>query len=515
MRPIAWSVSIALVAGLLLMPGPLVHAGKAGEVRVLAYKLLNQGVAAYKRGDYPEAIEHLERSSSMALNSFRAYYYLGLSLIGDRRYNTAIEALDIALDLDPDHLMSHVAMGDARLKLGDLSEAQASFFLALKFRPEFAPALDGLARIYESRADYAEAIEHYQRAIDQDAGYAPAYMHLGDLYLREEQFEEAVELLEEAVDVRPDFAAGLNRLALAYGKLGLHNSAVATINKAMELEPNEASHPATLGRIQIGQGFVSLGERWFVHALQLDPSEPVARAGLGEVARRRGEYELALGQIDQSLSDTRLDAPTRKQLEEYRQKVEDEFKKVTELQLTIDSGEAQTGDYAAMAAILAGRGEWTEAIELQKQAEPDLTGRERLAYMLFRADRFRMAHELYAALAEEAESPRLRLNDGVCVAQLGDDEAAVVAYRRVLEMEPDHLFARIYLANSLLRLGRETEAATVYRGLLDQHDRGEAAERVRRVLAQIAPEMLPEKPAPFQPDAEPPVAEDGSQGEDS
>ena len=91
----------------------------------------------------------------------------------------------------------------------------------------------------------------------------------------------------------------------------------------------------------------------------------------------------------------------------------------------------------------------------------------------------------------------------------------MLAYRRVLEMEPDHLFARIYLANSLLRLGREAEAAKVYRELLDQHDRGEAAERIRRVLAQIAPEMLPEKPAPFQPEAEPPDAEDGPQGEDS
>jgi len=73
---------IALLAALLSAPAAL--AGKAGEVRTESFKLLNQGVAAYKRGDYRLAVDKLNRSTAMALNSFRGYYYLGLALIGDR-----------------------------------------------------------------------------------------------------------------------------------------------------------------------------------------------------------------------------------------------------------------------------------------------------------------------------------------------------------------------------------------------------------------------------------------------
>ena len=91
---------------------------------------------------------------------------------------------------------------------------------ALKLRPEYAPSLDGLARIREARDDDLEAIEHYRRAIASDRAYAPAYTHLGDLFLRSDRFEDAVELLEEAVEVRPDFADGLNRLALAVSPSG-------------------------------------------------------------------------------------------------------------------------------------------------------------------------------------------------------------------------------------------------------------------------------------------------------
>jgi len=176
-----------MLAAALLAPASL--AGKAGEVRTASFKLLNQGVAAYKRGDYPLAVEKLNRSTAIALNSFRGYYYLGLALIGDRRYPESIYALTVATDLDPVHLQAIVALGDAFLKHGDLEEARAGYFRALKLRPEFPAAVDGLARILESRAEEDDAIGTYLRAIASDKGYAPAYTHLGDLYLRLDRFE--------------------------------------------------------------------------------------------------------------------------------------------------------------------------------------------------------------------------------------------------------------------------------------------------------------------------------------
>jgi tetratricopeptide (TPR) repeat protein len=469
-----------------------------------AFKLLNQGVAAYKRGEYELAVERLTRSASMALNSFRAHFYLGLALIGDRRYDEALEILSVALDLDPSHLQSHVATGDAHLKLGDLEEARAGYYRALKLRPEYPAALDGLARVYEAQADDQEAITYFQRAIASDRGFAPAYTHLGDLYLRKDQFKEAVELLEEAISVRPDFAGGLNRLAVAYGRLGLTTLAVATIQKAMELEPNQASHPSTLGWLQLGQSSPETAEEWFVKALRLDPDLVEAHMGLAEVARRGGDYQLALGQVDTALADAKLDVAMTKRLEEFREKIEQERRDLMELELTLAFGEASAEDQAALATIYAGRGLWHQAAELQLNAEPSPENQERLAYMLFQAGRFREAHEIYAALAREVRALELddeehrllaakhELNDGVSVAMLGDDQEASEAYRRALEVLPSSRLARLYLGNALLRLGEVGSAVAEYKTFLGMSDRGEAAERVRRILVQIAPETLPQ-----------------------
>jgi tetratricopeptide (TPR) repeat protein len=484
---------LVTVAALLLAAAAALPAlgGNAGEVRTRSFTLLNQGVSAYKQGDFATAVAHLEEASSIALNNFRAHFYLGLASIGNRDYPGAIEALTIALDLDPDHLQSHVAIGDAYLKMGDLNESRAAYFRSLKLRPEFPPALDGLARVFEADAEDDKAIASFRRAIDANRGYAPAYTHLGDLYLRQNRFEEAVVLLEEAVDVRPDYAPGLNRLALAYGRLGLNNQAIATIQQAIELEPKNASHPTTLGRLQLDQGFVTAAEESFREALNLDPALPEARAGLAEVARRRGEYDAALRQLDIALADPRTEAPKKARLQTFRDRVVAEQAEVRALEERVASGEAESGDYNDLAEIYASRGMWEDAAEVQRQADPSYSQRERLAYMLFQSQDYAEAHEIYSGLALEGESATLALNSGVTLALLGNDEAAAEAYRRALEIDPAQTVAQLYLGNALLRLGREETAVEHYLEFLEFEQRGESAERVRRILRQVAPEALP------------------------
>jgi len=494
---------IAIVVLLLLQFAVPADAGKAGEIRAEAFRLLNQGVSAYRKGLYAEAAERLQRSTSMALNNFRAHYYLGLALIGDRRYDEALEALDIALDLDPNHLQSHIAKGDALLKQGDLGESKASYARALKLRAEYAPALDGLARLEQAGAEVTAAISLYQRAIASDAGFAPAYTHLGDLYLARRQYEEAVLLLEEAVSVRPDFGDGLNRLAQAYGKLGLDTMAIATIRRAHELEPNNPSHAATLGWLYVNQGLIASAENRFLAALELDRAFPEARRGLAEIARRRGAYDLALSQMDGALADERLEALVRRRMQEYRDELATEFESLTELENRRDAGEANPDDYAQLGMIYAARGDWDGAVSAFEDAEGGTLRDERLGYALFRADRFREALDIYERVQSDGRVD-LEINRGVCAARLGQDLKAVEAYQRAIELEPGHRTAQLYLGNALLRLGQRDPAVEAYKGFLEQGTRGESAERVRRILTQIAPDAVVEGHDPLAPVKVPP-----------
>jgi tetratricopeptide (TPR) repeat protein len=484
------------VALALAVVGSPLLAGRAAEVRRRAYELLNEGVTAYKNGDFPAAIDKLRESSGLALNSFRAYFYLGLALSADRRYTEAVESLNIALDLDPAHLQSLVALGDAQWKLGDLAEADAAYFRALKLRPEYADALDGLARVRESRGQIELAVTTFQRAIASNRGFAPAYTHLGDLYLREGRFEEAVHLLEEAVSARPDFAAGLNRLALAYGRLGLSNEAIATIQRARELEPKNADHPATLGLLQLGEGSTAAAETSFAAALALDSAQPEALAGLAEIARRAGDYGEASRRLDQALADPRLDSPRATRLKLLKDNLLAEQTEVRGLEEHLAAGSAAPAERERLARIYALRSQWGKAIELEQSLPADRAQRERLAYLLFRSSRFREAHEIYAGLRADDPSAAAALNDGVALALLGDDAGAIAAFEKALETDPQNGTARVFLANAYLRTGNTAGAIAAYKQFLDAGAQGERAERVRRILAQLAPGLIPPQPTP-------------------
>ncbi len=510
----ATGLVIAAVLLGALLPGSAL-AEKAGVVRTESFRLLNEGVAAYKRGEYVKAVDSLRRSAAMALNSFRAHYYLGLALSGDRRYEEAVEALTVALDLDPTHLQAHVARGDAFLKLGDTGEAMAEYYRAIKLRPEFPPALDGIARVHEAMADDEKAIRFFERSIASNRGYADAYTHLGDLYLRLNRIDEAVRLLAEAVSIRPDFAPGLNRLALAYGQLGLANQAVATIRKAIELQPNVAEHHATLGRIQLGLELVANAETAFMQALGLDPAHPGALEGLAEVSRRRGEYDAAFGYLDTALGDERIEPRIAQRLTEFRAVLEAEQARLIALEQRVADGTATPADHRALARVYVDRADWETALEYQRGAPAEPADRELLAFLLFKTGRYRDAHGVFAGLARDAGRADLELNDGVTLSLLGDHAGALEAYGRALAIEPDNSLALLYRGNALMRLGRDGDAVVAYKAFLDRGGFGEDEERVRRILEQIAPGAVPVRP-PLFPDAPPapelPVGDEDEEG---
>lgn len=465
--------------------------GKANDVRKAAFKLLNEGVAAYNRADYKSAIVPLQKAAAISLNSFPAHHYLGLALAGDRRYAEAVEAYKIALDLDPSHLQANIAIGDAWLALGDTDEAQPYYFKAGKLRPEYAPALDGLARVAEAQADDDKAIALYGRALASDKGFAPAYTHLGDLYLREGKFDEAVKLLVEAISVRPDFGPGLDRLAAAYGKLGFSNEAVSTIRKAIELEPADPEHRVTLGEVLLGMGVLTGAEASFQAAIAIDPADPRARGGLAEIARRRGEYDAAIAHIDVALADARLDRRSRDRLTGQRASLAAERDRGAALTALIAAGAATASDRVELARLEAAKGRFDRAADLLAASASGGPDRERLAFYLFRAGRFREAHELYAELAKAGGRADLEVNDGASLARLGDDVKAKAAFERALAIEPAQPLAKLYLGNALLRMGDTAGAASTYQAFLTEFPTGAPAEQVRRVLAELTPGTTP------------------------
>lgn len=122
----------------------------------------------------------------------------------------------------------HEAFGEEGLSL---AQQEAVVNLA----PEDVEQRRMLARAYEMRDRYADAVPHLQAAIRQGGGDSEDYLHLGDLMLRSAQFEAAVELARRSVRLFPDQAMFHLQTALAERSLQHWDAAVQGFAEAEKM----------------------------------------------------------------------------------------------------------------------------------------------------------------------------------------------------------------------------------------------------------------------------------------
>ena len=158
---------------------------------------------------------------------------------------------------------------------------------------------------------YKQAIESYNKALEQDSNYAPAYAALADGYiLLGEQGgipqQEAGKLADNAIKK----ALALNsKLAEAYSSKGVWklsyewnwSESEKAFKRAIELNPGYAVTYQWYGRILSFAGRFDEAIKQLEKAKQLDPLSPIIAAYIGQVYIFAKEYEKADDHLQQAL----------------------------------------------------------------------------------------------------------------------------------------------------------------------------------------------------------------------
>src|SRR5262245_40577444 len=496
----------ALLAGALLLcvarPAPL-FAIAAADARTTAFKMQSDGMRLYKEGKYKDAIEALQQVVNLNLNSFMAYYYLGLSLAADRRYGESIEPLKIALDLQPDYVQAHLALGDAYLKQGDTTEARAEFLRALELQPGYAAAFDGLGRLFEVQGQDDQAEQQYRKALEINVAFADAYTHLGDLYLRKNRPDDAIDLFLKAISVKPDFSGAYTRLGVAYAKEKMYNDAIAAIRKGQTLSPQDPDPYVSLARIYVELQSFRRAEAEIQAALAQDNDNPGAHLILSDLKRAQEDFPAAV-EVLQGLHEHGVeDSLMRRAVATALKRAQKDAARYIALKAATEAPPPQPGAYVELARFVSGQGAHRHAANLLLFAASLLDANEnppvaaeaptrppaeapaqaaagaptqpatpappldaaRARYeagLEFMAARlFPQAADLFEGLAGAAGAPpdsdlaaAALFNLGVARSSVRLDEQAVQAFTTYLGRSPSDGRAWLYLANAYLRLGK-------------------------------------------------------------
>jgi tetratricopeptide (TPR) repeat protein/capsular polysaccharide biosynthesis protein len=207
---------------------------------------------------------------------------------------------DIAAD--PESLMPYWYLGLARLLQGDEAEAQAVWFAATTIvEPEALEA--GMVELIvlletevdrqlaQGRPDLAERL--CWQLLEIDSEQATYHLQLGQCVALQAKFEEAIDHWQTALTLQPDCAIAYQKQGEVFQALAQWDEAVAAYQTAIELQPSWKTH------YQLG---VCLGQqaRWqealtqFDQVIQLHPSETVAYGDRGWALLQMGNWQAAI-----------------------------------------------------------------------------------------------------------------------------------------------------------------------------------------------------------------------------
>jgi tetratricopeptide (TPR) repeat protein len=175
----------------------------------------------------------------MQPNDPDAQVSLGNALYEKKRTAEAIAHYEQALAMRPDYFFARYGLGRALLENGQIDAAISQCRAALLIRPEDPDCQTVLAVALEERGETAEAIQHYQKAVQNSAQAIPALTNLSWILATSSNpalhdGNKAVELAGYANQL----TAGSNptvlrTLAAAYAEVGQFGKAIETARTAI------------------------------------------------------------------------------------------------------------------------------------------------------------------------------------------------------------------------------------------------------------------------------------------
>lgn len=210
-----------------------------------------------------------------------------------------------ALAADPEVTETHLILGEAAWRKGNLAKARASFTRAKELGGASAQADAGLALVALAEDDLAKAETHANAAVAADKGDWLASYALGRVLIAKGQTDAAFKLFEKGkglktrADRRDLFEAGMGLVALAERDV---DGAQTNFIKARALAPNTVEHTMNLADMY------EATEQWGQASSVLEQAElKVGESALlsyrkGHALEKQKQYNEALKQYQKALA---------------------------------------------------------------------------------------------------------------------------------------------------------------------------------------------------------------------
>jgi tetratricopeptide (TPR) repeat protein len=208
----------------------------------------------------------------------------------------------------PDQWESHYNMGNYHLDRNELSQAVASYEIALQRDPRAVLAMINKGMAHARAGDPKQAGESFQKALEVSPDNAAAHFNLGLLKAEQSDFQAAEEHLKAAFKADPQMAQAAYNLSVLVAKDRI-DEALDYCAKAAKLRPDNPRYAYSLSVYQLQKGDVDSAIRGLENLIARSPSYADTYPLLGAAYESQGKKEDAERVYDKGLKEEAIPAP--------------------------------------------------------------------------------------------------------------------------------------------------------------------------------------------------------------
>jgi tetratricopeptide (TPR) repeat protein len=218
------------------------------------------------------------------------YLNLALALDGQGLFDQSLNAIDMALALEPKNGLVHFSRGLSLKRAGQLSAALQAYQKAQTLLPTYTPIYNNMGNVHVALGQYEEAIACYQKCVqlkpnDHDAlgNWADACYHLRD-------FESSIALNEKSLALDSGNVKQLINYANALQKLNRAADALSMYDQALTLNAGHADAWCNRGNALRKLQRFDDAHQSFAQATALKPTMAVAHFNQAILHLLQGHY---------------------------------------------------------------------------------------------------------------------------------------------------------------------------------------------------------------------------------
>ena len=141
----------------------------------------------------------------------------------------------------------------------------------------------------------------FQHALDVTGDNYTTRLHLAESLCKQNRLDEAIEKYQKCLQEIPDDTIALNNLGIALAQQGKFDEAIKYFTESLRIKPDFATAHGNIGYVLVLQGNLDEAAVHLTEALRLDPHFAQAHYYLGQVLAQRGKINEAITHFEEVL----------------------------------------------------------------------------------------------------------------------------------------------------------------------------------------------------------------------